>query len=186
LAVLHNDRSEPRLLAVTRALSAELLCIGGLADTMDHALTRVDAALASGQALERFARMVAALGGPADFVERAHAHLPVAPVRRAVASPRAGWVRRMATREIGVLVVELGGGRRRTGDAIDHRVGLADVVALGERVAAGGPLAIVHAADEAAAEAACSRLAELIEIADAPPPDAPVLIERLTGEEVPS
>ncbi|HEY9065148.1 MAG TPA: thymidine phosphorylase [Burkholderiaceae bacterium] len=183
LAVLRHEAPEPRLLAVTRTLSAELLCIGGLAGTMEQAQGRVDAVLAGGQALERFARMVAALGGPVDFIERADAYLPVAPVRRALAAPRAGWVRRIATREIGVLVVELGGGRQRAGDAIDHRVGLADVVALGRRVEAGEALAIVHAADEAAAEAACARLAALIDIGDVPPPDTPVLIERLTEEE---
>jgi thymidine phosphorylase len=185
LDVLRNREPEPRLLAVTRTLSAELLCIGGLAETPERGLERVDAALASGRALERFARMVAALGGPADFVERAEAHLPVAPVQRAVAAPRAGWVGGLATREIGVLIVELGGGRRRAGDAIDHRVGLSQVVALGQRVETGDPLAVVHAADAARAEAACARLAEFIHIADAPPPPAPVLIERLT-EEVPA
>jgi len=180
LAVLSNRATEPRLLAVTRTLSAELLCIGGLADTMDHALERVDAVLASGHALERFARMVAALGGPADFVERAGAHLPVAPVQRAVAAPRSGWVCGMATRDIGVLVVELGGGRRRAGDAIDRRVGLSEVAAIGRRVEAGDPLAVVHAADAASAEAACARLRELVALGDAAPPEAPLLIERLT------
>jgi len=179
LALLQGRACEPRLLELTRALSAELLLIGGLADRIDDALARVDAALADGRALEHFARMVAALGGPADFVERAGTYLPAAPVQLAVRSVRSGWVRGMATREIGLLVGELGGGRRRAGDVVDPRVGLSDIASIGLRVEAGALLATVHAADEASAAAAGKRLLELIDLSDAESPAAPVLIDRL-------
>ena len=181
LAFLQGTRREPRLLELTRRLSAELLLLGRLADHLDGARARVDAVLADGRALERFARMVAALGGPTDFVERAASYLPAAPVQRALRAPRAGWVGAMATREIGLLVVELGGGRRRASDAVDHRVGLGEVAAIGRRVEAGDALAIVHAADEACAAAGCERLAALIEIADSPPAPRAVVIERVDG-----
>ncbi|HWH82773.1 MAG TPA: thymidine phosphorylase, partial [Burkholderiaceae bacterium] len=102
IAFLQGTRREPRLLEVTRALSAELLLIGGLRATRDAALAQVDAVLADGRALERFARMVAALGGPADFVERPQHYLAAAPVQRALRAPRAGWVAAHATREIGL------------------------------------------------------------------------------------
>ena len=179
LAFLKGDAREPRLLEVTRTLSAELLCLGGLAARIDDALAQVDAALASGRALERFARMVAALGGPVDFVERAEAHLTAAPAQRALRATRAGWVGAMATREIGLVVVELGGGRRQAADTIDHRVGLSDVAGVGRRVELGDLLALVHAADETAAATACARLASLIEVADAAPALRPVMIERI-------
>ena len=179
LAFLQGRQREPRLLDVTRRLSAELLSLGGLAGSVDAALAQVDAVLADGRALERFARMVAALGGPVAFVERADAHLPVAPVRRAVPATRSGWVRSMATREIGLLLVEMGAGRRQARDAVDPRVGLSEVVAIGRRVERGDPLAFVHAADDAAAAAACVRLAQAIEIGEAEPTAPPVLIARV-------
>jgi thymidine phosphorylase len=179
LALLQGHACEPRLVEVTRMLSAELLLIGGLSDRIDNALARVDAVLADGRALERFARMVAALGGPADFIERANAYLPAAPVQLAVRSARTGWVSRMATREIGLLVVELGGGRRRAGDAVDPRVGLSDIASVGQHIDAGELLATVHATDEASAAAAGKRLLELIDVSDAASPAAPVLIDRL-------
>jgi thymidine phosphorylase len=181
LAFLQGREREPRLLEVTRMLSAELLLIGGLAGRLDEALARVDAVLADGRALERFAMMVAALGGPIDFVERADAYLPIAPVQRPVLATRSGYVHGMATREIGLLVVELGGGRRQANDAVDHRVGLSDVIALGRRVEVGDSLALVHAADEASAAAASARLAGLIEIGEIAPVVAPVLINRVTS-----
>ena len=179
LALLQGRACEPRLLEVTRVLSAELLLIGGLAGRIEDALVRVDAVLADGRALERFARMVAALGGPVDFVERANTYLPAAPVQLAVRSARTGWVSNMATREIGLLVVELGGGRRRAGDAVDPRVGLSGIASIGQRIQAGEPLATVHAADEPSAAAAGKRLLELIDVSDAESPAAPVLIDRL-------
>ena len=183
LSFLRGDAREPRLLEVTRMLSAELLLIGGLADKPGDALAMVDAALADGRALERFARMVTALGGPADFVERADAHLPKAPAQRVLTAARGGWIGGMATREIGLLVVELGGGRRQASDAIDHRVGLSGIVAIGRRVEAGEPLAIVHAADDASAAAACERLASLVHVVDTAPALSPVLIERIVAVE---
>jgi thymidine phosphorylase len=184
LAFLQGTQREPRLLEVTRALSAELLLAGGLAVGRDAALGQVDAVLADGRALAHFARMVAALGGPTDFVERAAAYLPVAPVRHAVLAERSGWIGRVATREIGLLVVELGGGRRQADDAVDPRVGLSDVVPLGRRVEVGDRLATVHAATAASAEAAAAALTAWLTIADAPVEPQRALIERL--EENPS
>jgi thymidine phosphorylase len=182
VAFLQGAQREPRLLEVTRALSAELLLAGALVTRRDEALARVDAVLADGRALAHFARMVAALGGPTDFVERSAAHLPAASVQRAVRATRSGWVGAMATREIGFVVVELGGGRRRADDAVDPRVGLSDVLPLGQRVEAGDRLATVHAATESSADAAASALLKWIAITDAAPAAVPVLIERFEEE----
>ncbi len=182
LQFLQGTRRDVRLLDLTRSLSAELLLIGRLAADRDAALVRVDRALASGAALEHFACMLAALGGPSDFCERPATHLAAAPVQRPVAAAHAGWVQRIATRDIGLAVIELGGGRRQAGDAVDHRVGFSDVVGLGQRVELGEPLAWVHAASDAAADAACARLAASIELGELRPPPVPVLLELLQGQ----
>jgi thymidine phosphorylase len=177
LDFLSGARREPRLLAVTSALCAELLALGGLAPDVQQALAHIDRVLADGSALDRFARMVAALGGPADFVQRPQDYLVAAPVQREVVATTGGWVAQHATRDIGLLVIELGGGRRMAGDAIDHRVGLRDVAAVGQRVEAGDRLAVVHAADADAAEMAATRVSEYIRVANGPPaaPLAPLV-----------
>jgi thymidine phosphorylase len=179
LEFLQGTRREARLLKVTRMLSAELLLIGRLADDRDAALARVDRALSSGAALEKFARMVAALGGPTDFCERAAHHLAAAPVVQPVSAPRSGWVQSMATRDIGLAIIELGGGRRKASDAVDHRVGFSQVVGTGQRIETGERLALVHAASRAAADAASARLVSLVQLGDTAPALTPVLIERL-------
>lgn len=181
LAFLQGRRREPRLLEVTRALSADLLQLGGLAGDLDDALAQVDSVLADSRALDHFARMVAALGGPIDFIERSVVHLKEAPVQRAATATHAGWVIGMQTRDIGEVVVELGGGRRSAGDAVDHRVGLSGVGPIGRQVAVGEPLAIVHAADEASAMAACARLTGCFTIGGEAPQPAPVMLAQISS-----
>jgi thymidine phosphorylase len=177
---LKGERQEPRLLEVTRTLSAELLQLGGLAADVAQGLDMVDAALASGQALERFARMVHALGGPADFCERPAAYLARAPVQRDVLATRAGWVSAMDTRAIGLQVIALGGGRHLASDNVDARVGFSAVVALGQRIEIGQLLARVHAADVATADAAQRLLPALFDISEVPLAAAgSLLLERL-------
>jgi thymidine phosphorylase len=184
VAFLRGEHQAPRLLQVTRLLCSEALLIGRLAADEPAALARVDAVLADGSALQHFARMVAALGGPADFCERAVHHLPAAPVQRDVPALQSGWVCSKATRDIGLAVVELGGGRRKASDRIDHRVGFSGVVSLGQWVERGQPLARVHAAHEVDAEAAVARLQQCIRIGEAPPAPAPLLIARLPEQPV--
>jgi thymidine phosphorylase len=180
VAFLKGERQEPRLQEVTRTLSAELLQLGGLVDTVAQGLDKVDAALASGQALERFARMVHALGGPADFCDRPAAYLAHAPAHRDVLATHAGWVRAMDTRAIGLQVIALGGGRHLASDNVDARVGFSAVVALGQRIEIGQLLARVHAVDEASAEAAQGLLPALFDISEEPPAAATsLLLERL-------
>ncbi len=170
---LTGARREPRFHAVTLALGAEMLVLGRLADTREAATARLEEALASGRAAERFGRMVAALGGPADLVERPGAHLPAAPVRRRVEAP--GAVATVATRDVGLAVIGLGGGRTRPQDGIDPAVGLADLAGPGDGT---GLLGVIHAADEAAADRAEAALRAAYRMGEAPP-DRAVVIERV-------
>ena len=179
LDFLGGLRREPRLLEVTRVLAAEMLVLGRLARDPADALVQIDACLADGSALAHFGRMVASLGGPADFVERGAHYLPSAPVQRPVPAPRSGWVHSVATRGIGLLVIGLGGGRHVASDPVDHRVGFSAMVPPGRPVQQGEPLAIVHAADAAAADAACTQLQALVTITPEPPPAGPPLWVRV-------
>jgi thymidine phosphorylase len=177
---LIGRRREPRLHAVTSALAREMLVLGGLAPDHAEAAGPVERALTSGAAAERFARMVASLGGPADLLDHADRHLAAAPVRLAVAPERPGIVTRVDTRMLGLTVVALGGGRRRAEHAIDPAVGLADVAGPGDAVDSDQPLAVVHARSTAEAEAAARAIREAMAIADEPPPaTGPPVLRRI-------
>ncbi len=99
----------------------------------------------------------------------------VGPVVRVVPAPATGFVRELGAREVAVAALELGAGREVAGDPIDHAVGVVCVRKRGEAVAAGEPLAEIHARDDAAAEVAEAALLAAYEIGDAPEPRPLVL-----------
>jgi thymidine phosphorylase len=163
---LEGRHRESRLHGVTMALAAELLVLGGLAPDAEAALGQLERVLANGRAAETFQRMVARLGGPADLLEHPDRHLPRAPLVRPVPAPAAGTVIAIDTRAIGMAVVALGGGRTRAADPVDHAVGLTDIVALGDVVEAGQPLALIHGRDEAAMAVAAARVAGAVTLGE--------------------
>ena len=170
---------DPRLEEVTLALSAEMLVSTGIAASPEAGRAAAQDALVSGRAAERFARMVSLLGGPADFVERMDAYLPRADVELAVKAPRGGFVTGIATRDIGVAVVALGGGRTDPGQAIDHAVGITRLAAVGTRVEPGQTLGVIHARDEAKGGEAASAVVAAYAIGDEPVPARPAIIRRI-------
>ena len=177
---LTGARRDPRLHAVTRALGAEMLVLGKLCADTGEAETRLDEALESGRAAERFGRMVAALGGPADFVENADKHLAQAPAVRDVVPEGKGVVAAIDARALGLAVVGLGGGRTRSEDAIDHAVGLGGLAGLGAEVGPDAPIARVHARTEDEAIDAAERVRQAYTLGDAPH-RGPAVIARVAG-----
>lgn len=164
---------------LTAALGGEALALGGLAADADDGAARIEQALESGHAAEYFGRMVAAQGGPADFVERWPDRLPSAPVLREVPAPRAGFVVTVDGTALGQAVVHLGGGRLRDGDRVNPSVGLSDMAGIGEEVSRDLPLAMVHAATEADAEAAVRAVQAAYGFGDRAPDEPPLVHGRI-------
>ena len=179
VACLTGRGGDDRLLEVTFALGAEMLRLGGLARDEADARARLRRALERGEAAERFARMVRALGGPGDLLERPAAHLARAPYVVDVVPERAGYVGRVDVKALGNAVVALGGGRRRPGDRIDPAVGLTDVARPGEATGPDRPLGRVHARTPADAQAAAEAVRRATAVVDAPVPLPPVVRERV-------
>jgi thymidine phosphorylase len=139
----------------------------------------VEEAISSGRAAAIFARMVAALGGPADLLDKPEAHLAPAPVIRAVLPDRDAIVARIETRQVGVAVVALGGGRTRPEDSIDHAVGLTELAGLGEAVGPERPLAVVHARDVSAADSAAAAIRAAYTLSETGPEPGPLILDRI-------
>ncbi len=165
---------------LTAALGGEALALGGLvADAADGA-ARIEQALESGVAVEYFGRMIAAQGGPADFVDRWPDRLPAASVMMDFVSPLDGFVGAIDTEGLGHIVVQLGGGRLREGDRINPSVGLSNLAGIGMAVEPGQPLARVHAATLEQAEAALKQLAVAYSISDEAPIEPPLIHGKIT------
>ncbi len=170
---LNGEQRNPRLHAVTLALGAELLVLGKLAQTPEQGRAMLEGVLESGEALNRFARMVEALGGPGDFVERYDHYLPKAAVVKPVTTEQSGFVSAMDTRAIGMAVVHLGGGRKVASDDIDHSVGFEQMCTLGQALKPGSTLALLHAKDEASWQAAAEALRQAVTLGDTAPAATP-------------
>lgn len=166
IAVLTGAERPARLMDVTMALGTEMLRSAGLAADDRDARARLADALSSGRAAEHFGRMVAALGGPVDLIERPMRHLAAAPCRRVVHAPSDGVVRSIDVRALGIVVVALGGGRLRADDAIDPAVGVHGIAPLSMRVTRGDPIATVQARSDEAAEHAAAAVAACYTFAD--------------------
>lgn len=181
---LRGDIRPARLHEITLALCAEMLLAGKLADSEAEARVKLQEALDSGRAAACFGQMVTALGGPADFVERFDHHLPTAAVCKPVYAERSGFVSAMDTRELGLAVVALGGGRRTASDKLDYSVGLSDFVELGQSVNTDTPLAMVHARNEAEYEAAAATVRAAITLADNKPAAHPEVYRKIRLQDL--
>jgi thymidine phosphorylase len=164
IAFLKNGYRHPRLEDVILSLGSEMMVLGGLADKTKTARAKLLGVIESGHAVERFARMIAKQGGPVDMVDDPQKYLAAAPFARDLAAPVSGCIQYVDTRAIGLSVVSLGGGRRHSGEVIDHRVGLTGFRLVGDSVNRGEPLLTIHAANESAWHAAAAKLLDAIVI----------------------
>jgi len=175
---LTGKARDSRLQEVTLALAAEMLVSGGLAASSGEATARALAALENGSAAEHFNRMVAELGGPADFLADVDKHLGKAPVISEYLADRQGYVTGYDTRGIGLCVVTLGGGRTRPSDPVDHVVGLTGLLPIGSWVEKDTPIALVHARDDNQVAMVRVQLRKAVRIGEEAPVASPVVMGR--------
>jgi pyrimidine-nucleoside phosphorylase len=181
LATLDGKGPED-LTVLTTALTAEMLLIGGLAPDRGAAEREVRTALASGRALAKFRELVESQGGNPAIVDDP-AGLPQAAVVELFEAPEEGTVARVDPRPLGEALVELGGGRTRLGEPIDHSVGFVVSARPGRRVSRGEPIASVFARDAAGVRAGCEALRRAISFGE-PVPGLPLISHRVTLESV--
>jgi thymidine phosphorylase len=176
---LKHEIINNRVATVTIELGAELLLSAGLAASQDAARAKLKNVLGNGQAAEIFAKMVAALGGPNDFVNRPEHYLKTAAIIRPIFSNEEGVVAKIATRDLGLAVIELGGGRRRSDDKIDHAVGLSQLLGKNFISDMNTPLCFIHAQDEASFARAEKLIKAAYTLGKNVPETSPV-IQRIT------
>jgi len=179
MRVLTGGASGP-LAEISAVLGGELLAHAGLAADAIEGAAKITEALSDGRAAERFARMITALGGPADFAARWRDHLPGSEVVREVKAPSAGYFNAMNGEALGLAVVQLGGGRMVESDRIHPGVGISDIVRLGQKAGAGDTLARIHAASDDAAERAEAAFLAAVSIGEAPQTLPPLVHERIS------
>ena len=177
---LHGE-GPPDLMRVTYALGAEMLVLGGLAPTRDAARRAMEVAISSGKAAAKFREIIDAQGGDPAVVDDPST-LPQAECCELFFAPRAGFVATIDPRRVGFGVIELGGGRSRPGDPVDHSVGFVLAARPGDLVREGEPVATIMASNTDGIEAGRRALQEAIVIAEEADYPLPLISHRVTVE----
>ena len=155
----------PDLLEVTYALGVEMLIQAGIEKNTKKARKKLETAIESGLAAEKFEQIIEAQGGNPKSVEDPSV-LPQAQAVEVYAAQRTGVVQRVEPRTIGRAIIALGGGRQTVEDSIDPTVGFVITVKPGDKVLEGEPIASVFAKDADGIQTGFDALKQAIVIGD--------------------
>ncbi len=164
IQILKGVELDKRLLEVTYALGESILCSSGLSANKVEAKSLIGRSLSSGKAAEKFAEMVSILGGPKDLMEKPEKYLRKSAIFGEIFADQTGYVTHINTKQLGNILISLGGGRNRLEDKIDHSVGMKFSVELGSFVEKRQPIANLYAPSELLFEAASKQIAQSIKI----------------------
>jgi pyrimidine-nucleoside phosphorylase len=159
-------------------VAAEMLMMGGKASDANAALTLAMETLASGAAWRKFRQLVEAQGGDVRYIEEPE-RLPQADLIEPVPAPRSGYLAAVNASQVGMAVMELGGGRKKKGDPIDHSVGVIVHYKVGDLVQKDTPLFTIHANDEAKLAKAREFVLAAHSFSDAPVQRLPLFHRRV-------
>jgi pyrimidine-nucleoside phosphorylase len=157
-------------------VSAHMLVVGQRARDLVEGRGMAEKAIAGGGAFEKFRVLVSAQGGDVSFVDQPD-KLPRAKLVEAVKAPRGGWLAQIDAGGVGEASVELGAGRSKKSDEVDHAVGFIIQHKVGDRVQPGEPLFTVHANDQKKADAAREAVLNAHAFSDTPVPALPLFYE---------
>ncbi len=139
------DQRDQRLTDITVALCAHGLLAVGKAKTEDEAKAMVHNVIENGQAAEYFERLISLQSGHHHFLSDYDNLMPKAPVCIDLFADQEGVITMQDSRELGMAIIKLGGGRKTSGQKLDHAVGLANIKTIGDKVDAQTPLMQIHA-----------------------------------------
>lgn len=176
---LQGKNIDPRLHEINMELCTELLVLSNLAKDINEAKTKLQKSLDSGQALEIFAKMISMLGGPVDFCERPEKYLPRAKIIRPVYAKNQGYVSAMQTRDIGMSVIALKGGRTHPDQKLDYATGFTDFCQIGDYLDENKPIAFVHAQSEEDFAHSANELQSQVKTCDSKPCLTNSIIEKI-------
>lgn len=174
-----KGRGPADTMEVTYALAEQMLVLAGVARKATEARAALAQSISSGAALEKFRAMITAQGGDARVIDEP-VRLPQAKFKVALTATRAGFVQEVDAMGVALAALRLGAGRVKAADGVDHAVGFSELVKVGEPVAAGATLGVIHANDADALAAAKVMLAQAIRVGEVAG-TTPALIDEVIG-----
>ncbi|MCX8066743.1 MAG: pyrimidine-nucleoside phosphorylase [Anaerolineae bacterium] len=159
-------------------VAAEMLTLAGRVANPVEGMEMAKRVIANGNAWQKFRALVEAQGGDVRFVDDPD-RLPRARYVESVPAPADGYVQRIDAAQIGMAVVDLGGGREKKEDPIDHSVGVVVHHKVGDLVQKGTPLVTLHANDRVRLERARQRVLAAHIIGSEPVPPLPLFYKKI-------
>tara|TARA_Y100000590_G_C15707231_1_gene1009077 strand:- start:802 stop:2115 length:1314 start_codon:yes stop_codon:yes gene_type:complete len=175
---LTNKKKNNRLELITNELISVLLMMIKNIDK-DKSINQINEVIQTGKAAEKFENMVATLGGPNNILSSFEDEISKAPYREDIFSTESGYVQNIETRDLGIILIELGGGRKTTTDKIDFSVGFESVVSIGTKVDSSKPLMTVHARTKEGIESLKIKIRECFKIGETNPSNLKTIYETI-------
>jgi len=178
-----QGETEPEMvptLELSVELTARMLVMGGVADSLDAARAKVDGVLASGAALAKFRENIVVQGGDPGVCDDPEKLVDRSLLTRTVTAAQSGYIADVNTFAVGRAICDIGGGRVKAEDTVDHAVGYASLAVIGTEVAAGDALGIVHCRTEAQFDSINEKLSNAYVISPEPV-EYPGLIRTVIG-----
>lgn len=141
---LLNKSIDKKLKDITFALATQMLMLTQIVKTKEEALIKLEQAISSGSAAEVFNKMVFMQSGIKDFVSKYETLLPTSTYKKDIFLAKEGYVSQINTRELGLCLVEMGGGRKIANESLDLSCGLENVLKIGERIDKKIPFLTLH------------------------------------------
>ncbi|MCS7065246.1 MAG: hypothetical protein NZL85_03105, partial [Fimbriimonadales bacterium] len=173
-----QGRAHPRFRELCLRLAALGLCLCGLVPDEQAGYRHAQQRLDSGAALEKFRQLVEAQGGDPHVVDEP-TRLPTAPLVQEWTAPEEGFIQKVHPRQIALAAVQLGAGRQKKEDLIDHAVGIEVLKSVGDPVQRGEPVLRIHARTESSLQAVLPMLEQAIIISPHPVSPTPVVLEQM-------
>ncbi len=166
IMTLHNDGPED-FREHCLMVASHMLILGKKISSLEEARDCIESSLADGRAWEKFRELVMKQNGDVSYIDHPE-KLPLAKIVKSVTTPQMGYLSEINARRVGETSVELGAGRIKKGDTIDHSVGIIVNRKVGDKVEKNDPVFTVHASKIEDFEKASMGLLNAIKIQDSP------------------
>ncbi len=164
--ILKGSSKDYRLLEVTNSLGVSILCSSNICKNKKEAQLLISSVLSSGKAAEKFSQMISELGGANDFFEKPKNYLTPSNIQKNICCKKSGYVKKINTKNLGNILILLGGGRQKVEDDIDFSVGMKLLIELDTYVEKNQPICTLYARDEESFNIAEKEIIESFEIGE--------------------
>ena len=164
--ILKGSSKDYRLLEVTNSLGVSILCSSNICKNKKEAQLLISSVLSSGKAAEKFSQMISEIGGANDFFEKPKNYLTPSNIQKNICCKQSGYVKKINTKNLGNILILLGGGRQKVEDDIDFSVGMKLLIELGTYVEKNQPICTLYARDEESFNIAEKEIIESFEIGE--------------------